>query len=254
MNEVNEKLAKSLTANSVELIPFLPYLLQDLWELGSSAEEITNLLSEYCNINKNTKVLDLACGKGAVSIKVAKRFKCQVLGVDIMEDFIECANKKAIEHKVDNICKFKAEDITKTVNKIGGYDIVILGAVGDVLGSQEETLVKLIKTIKTGGYIIIDDVYSKDENSNKYITKKQWAKLFNKLNLKLIKDSIATVDDITDTNNEQQKMIRKRAEELKFMHPDKASLFDEYVQSQNEECDELENDIIGVTLLLQRNK
>ena len=39
---------------------------------------------------------------------------------------------------------------------------------------------------------------------------------------------------------------------MKLIHPNEASLFDEYVQSQNEECDELENDIIGVTLLLQK--
>lgn len=66
MNETKEKLAKSLTANSIELIPFLPYLLQDLWELGSSSEEITDLLSDYCELNEDSKILDLACGKGAV--------------------------------------------------------------------------------------------------------------------------------------------------------------------------------------------
>jgi hypothetical protein len=33
MSTVEEKLAKSLTAESTELIPYLPYLLQDLWEL-----------------------------------------------------------------------------------------------------------------------------------------------------------------------------------------------------------------------------
>lgn len=40
MSNVEEKLAKSLTAESTELIPYLPYLLQDLWELGSSPKDI----------------------------------------------------------------------------------------------------------------------------------------------------------------------------------------------------------------------
>ena len=31
---IEEKLARSLTADSTQLIPYLPYLLQDLWELG----------------------------------------------------------------------------------------------------------------------------------------------------------------------------------------------------------------------------
>lgn len=30
------KLAASLTAETTDLLPFLPYLLQDFWELGSA--------------------------------------------------------------------------------------------------------------------------------------------------------------------------------------------------------------------------
>jgi len=36
MSNVEEKLAKSLTAESIESIPYLPDLLQDLWEPSSS--------------------------------------------------------------------------------------------------------------------------------------------------------------------------------------------------------------------------
>jgi len=62
---VEEKLAKSLTAESVELIPYLPYLLQDLWELGSSPKDILEMITKHIPVSKETKVLDLACGKGA---------------------------------------------------------------------------------------------------------------------------------------------------------------------------------------------
>ena len=43
---VEEKLAKSLTAGSVELIPYLPYLLQDLWELGSSPKDMLEMITD----------------------------------------------------------------------------------------------------------------------------------------------------------------------------------------------------------------
>ncbi|WP_207706943.1 hypothetical protein [Alkalibaculum sporogenes] len=46
MSNVEEKLAKSLTAESTELIPYLPYLLQDLWELGSSPKDIINMIQK----------------------------------------------------------------------------------------------------------------------------------------------------------------------------------------------------------------
>ena len=43
-----------------------------------------------------------------------------------------------------------------------GFDIVILGAIGDVLGSPLETILKLKNTVKSRGYIFIDDAYGND--------------------------------------------------------------------------------------------
>ncbi|HNT04445.1 MAG TPA: class I SAM-dependent methyltransferase, partial [Bacillota bacterium] len=82
MGEVEEKLAKSLTGETTELIPYLPYLLQDLWELGSDPKEIIKLIRKNIRKVKDLKILDLACGKGAVSVKLAKELGCHVQGID----------------------------------------------------------------------------------------------------------------------------------------------------------------------------
>lgn len=81
MSIKEEKLAKSLTVDSIEIIPYLSYLLQDLWELGSSPKDMINLIFENINITENTKILDLACGKEAVSINIAKKFGYLVKGI-----------------------------------------------------------------------------------------------------------------------------------------------------------------------------
>ena len=140
MSNVEEKLAKSLTAESTELIPYLPYLLQDLWELGSSPIDIIDMIQKYIQVSEKTKVLDLACGKGAVSVQVAEAFGCRVKGIDIIPKFIDYANIKAQEYSVDNLCEFKVGDINEAVKVEKDYDIVILGAVGDVLGNPDETI------------------------------------------------------------------------------------------------------------------
>lgn len=136
MPTVEEKLAKSLTAESIELIPYLPYLLQDLWELGSSPRDILDLITEHIQVSKETRVLDLACGKGAVSVNLAKELGCMVKGIDLMPEFIAFALDKAQEFGVGELCEFVVGDITKLVETEKGYDLVILGAVGDVLGNS----------------------------------------------------------------------------------------------------------------------
>lgn len=251
MKSVEEKLAKSLTASSTELIPYLPYLLQDLWELGSSPGDILDLITGHIGVSVQTRVLDLACGKGSVGVHLAKKLGCMVKGIDIIPEFIEFAIKKAREYGVEEFCEFMAGDITESVKTERGYDIVIYGAVGDVLGDWEETITLLKNTVKKGGYIIIDDAYGNGGSDSKYLTREQWLRLFRDKGVRLIDEKAAMDDELTALNNEQQKMIIKRAGELKERLPEKAGLFDGYIQSQREECDELENDISGVTMLLQ---
>ena len=54
-----------------------------------------------------------------------------------------------------------------------------------------------------------------------------------------------------EMNDEQQAWIRNRANELKARFPEKASLFDGDIQSQQAECEEIVNDMSCVTMLLQ---
>lgn len=251
MSIIEEKLAKSLTANNTELIPYLPYLLQDLWELGSSPNDIISMMKKNIELSKDLKILDLACGKGAVTVKIAESTGCNVKAIDIMPEFIDFAKKKAIEYGVENNCIFEVDDINKSVKNERNYDVVILGAVGDVLGNHEETIVKLKNIINQNGFIFIDDAYGNGEN---YISKNEWLKIFEDEGLVLIDEKINFQDEIKDLNDEQQSFIIQRANELKTKYVDKAHLFDGYIESQRDECDELENDVNGVTMLLKRIK
>jgi hypothetical protein len=69
--------------------------------------------------------------------------------------------------------------------------------------------------------------------------------------VKLIDERFNEEAELESLNDEQQSFIVKRANELKEKHPDKAYLFDSYIKSQQAECDEMENEISGVTMLLQ---
>ena len=254
MQTVEEKLAKSLTAESVELIPHLPYLLQDLWELGSSPKDMLDMITRHIHVSDQTRVLDLACGKGAVSIKLAQELGCRVKGIDIIPEFIKYANNKAKEYGVEKLCEFATGDINESVKSEKDYDIVILGSVGDVLGTPEETIGMLKKTIKSEGYILIDDGYGKEGSNVDYYTKDEWTAIFKKSKVRLLEDKIIDSDELADINRDQQGFIVKRANELKKTYPEKAFLFEGYINSQQAECDELENEMMCVTMLLQTEK
>lgn len=252
MSQVEEKLAKSLTADTVELIPYLPYLLQDLWELGSSPVDIIHLIKKHIPITPNSRILDLGCGKGAVSIKIAKTFASHIKGIDIMPSFILTAREKAAMFGVESLCLFVVEDINVSVKFEKNYDIVILGAVGSVLGNPEETLQKLSNVIKQNGYLILDDGYAINGDDDTYTTKETWLKHITNSGFTLIEDLLVDEVQFDEVLEEQITVLSKRVEELKQQYPDRSHLFDQYLASQKAEIHDLTTDVIGVTLLLKK--
>lgn len=57
-------------------------------------------------------------------------------------------------------------------------------------------------------------------------------------------------EELNALNDRQQEKIAGRALELKKAHPELVDLFDGYLRSQQAECEDLEQRITGVTMLL----
>ena len=256
--ETEEKLARSLTAETTELLPYLPYLLQDFWELGSVPDAITELISQHVNLSEHTKILDLACGKGAVSVKIAKKLQAKVKGIDIIPSFIEFAVQKTKEFHVDGLCEFVVDDVNEAVKKERDYDCVVFVSAGNVLGNADETLHKLKATIKPGGYLIIEDAFLSKNSSmddikcyyEEYLTEQQWMALFEEAGLELI-DTFCDDNQTSDKETEMAN-ITARANELIIKHPDKRELFEGYLRRQQNEYDDLDNNLTCATWVLRK--
>ena len=263
IKEIEEKLACSLSAETTELLPFLPYLLQDFWELGSDPEVMCGLIQKHVDLSPETRVLDLACGKGAISVKIAERLQAKVKGIDILPEFIEYAVRKASEYNATDLCEFIIGDINEAIDHEKDYDIVIFGAAGIVLGNPAEMLRKLKSVIKPGGYILIDEGYLPDNvkqsdvkcNSYELLTEKQWATLFREAELELV-DTVFDENNNTPASGDRETgmgFITARADELIEMHPDKKAIFEGYVLNQQNEYDDIDNTLICATWILKKH-
>jgi len=222
---------------------------------------MVRLIEKYVDLQSDTKILDLACGKGAVSVKIAERLRAKVKGIDITPEFIEYAREKAKEYGVENLCDFTLGDINETVKIEKDYDCVILGAVGPgVLGGPAETLRKLKTAVKPGGYILIEDGFIADESSREkirhnkdiHLTEQQWHDLFEEAGLELCETASGFGEGDLDSVSGMA-AITKRANELIEKHPDKKDLLEKYVSSQQNEYDDIDDSLICVTWVLRRD-
>ncbi len=250
MESLEAKVVKSLDGEDNELYNFIPYLLQDLWEIGSSPEEIIDMVKRYID-HSDISVLDLGCGKGAVSVKLAKSIGCKVKGIDAVKNFIDYARNKAKEFGVTDICQFEVGDIREYFGE--SYDLVIFGACGDVLGDLDATLAKLMEMVRSGGFVIIDDAFCEaDKRIDGYLTHEEVISIFKKNKVELIQEDIISKEIQEDVNDINTQNIIQRAKELKKKFPDKSKIFDDYVRKQIDECKVLENEVKCVTWLLRK--
>jgi ubiquinone/menaquinone biosynthesis C-methylase UbiE len=255
MDTVKKSIVKSLDGLEFGLFPYLSYLLQDLWEIGASPDIIIDLVKKHDSLKKESRILDLGCGKGAVLIRLVKEFGCQGHGIDALPEFIDEANKYAQKNKVAQKCNFEIGDIRRMVDQLKDYNLVILGSIGPVFGDIKSTLLKVQSCIKNDGYIILDDGYLSNNSelkSSVYFNETETLSQIEAAKMKIINQIVLNSDYIKKANKKIYNHIRNRAIEMMNKYPEDQSIFEGYLKSQEEENDLLENHITCVTWLLKK--
>ena len=274
-NEERQSLEQSVVTamdgTDPELYPYLPYILQDTWEIGADPQVMVRLARRHVIGNMEKKVLDLGCCKGAVSIALARMLPCRCHGIDAVEAFIDEARQKAPAFGVADRCTFEAGDIrvwverdadTKTVASaesgaasVPKFDIIVLGAIGPVLGDYFETLTRLGGYLARGGFVFIDDGYIPDGStfSHPLIQKRgDVTRQITRAGMRLVDEEIIGADDMHTSNEAIHQPLVRRCRELMEKHPEKRRLFEGYIRKQEEEIDVLENRIVCSTMVVTR--
>lgn len=66
----------------------------------------------WLNISAGSHILEIASGSGGPALYLAKKFNCQITGVDINEEGIKTANQKALDANITN-AKFQLADVNQ---------------------------------------------------------------------------------------------------------------------------------------------
>ncbi len=255
INTVEESVVLAMDGTDSNLFPYLPYILQDLWEIGTSPEAVLKLIKKHTTDRSSLKVLDLGCGKGAVSIKLAKAFKCHCHGVDAVEEFIDEAENRAKEINVDKYCRFESDDIRARISDLKNYDVIILGAIGPVFGDYYSTLSKVSECIRENGLVVVDDGYIDDGSEYSHPLAEQKSVILKQASdarMELIDEIIINKNEIKESDEHIYRNIKRRCQDLIEKHPGKRELFIDYIRKQEEENEILETKLVCSTMVFRK--
>ena len=117
---------------------------------------------------KNTdRVLECACGTGAISIFIAPVCK-ELIVSDYSVGMLKQAKKKLKNY--DNI-EYKMVDITDIEAEDNSFDVVVAGNVIHLLADPQRAMNELTRVCKDGGRLVIPTYINGDEGTNKLAVK-----------------------------------------------------------------------------------
>lgn len=253
MEDLKHSVVRSLDGSGIEIYAHLPYILQDLWAFGADPSVMLDLVRTGIE-EKNPRILDLGCGKGAVSITIARELECTVKGIDAMPEFIESAERYARQFGVQDRCDFEVGDIRTKIRELKGFDVIILGAIGPVFGDLEATLRILAGSLRASGHVLLDDGYIPNGSRADHDPCLRRADFYGQIasaGFAIVREVIFTRETIEEDNRRIYGHLEKRIQELIASYPGKKAFFDAYLRSQEYENERLARELVTGTWLLR---
>jgi ubiquinone/menaquinone biosynthesis C-methylase UbiE/uncharacterized metal-binding protein len=112
-----------------------------------ATHELINLLTP----GKNMKVLDIGCGKGHTSVYIAKKYGCQVVGIDILPESIAEAKKYAQKNNVSHLVNFQVADAHNLPFANDEFDMTLSQAVLILTDDKHKVICEASRVLKPGG-------------------------------------------------------------------------------------------------------
>ena len=240
------------------LLPYIPRLLAGLWSLGVPPETVVKLLQDQDCAAEADTVLDLGCGKGAISITLARQFGFRVYGIDFFAPFIEEARERARDLGVSDICRFETGDIKKTVRGSADYDMVMLIWMGSVLGSAGESVQQIRRLVRPQGYMVIGDGCLKGDAKAdhpflyRFTSRDIMLKQLTMYGDVIQKEMVIPPDTINPFYRDYIDSLKRGAEECATGHPEHAGILWEYVNTHEEICRTMEDTIASCLWMLKK--
>jgi SAM-dependent methyltransferase len=137
------------------------------WEIAERDHELQNptsvekilLLGSYLRLNPESRVLDLACGKGGPATILASAYGCRITGVEIRAAFADAARERIAAVGLDGLVEIHTADAATFPLEPESLDAALCLGAAFVWGTIADAAAVLVPAVRPGGYVAIGEPY-----------------------------------------------------------------------------------------------
>ncbi len=209
----------------VALYPHLDELFSGLPSLGSTPRRTAAML-EGCGLRRGSRAVDLACGKGAFAMEVARRFGWRVLGVDACGPFVERARRSARRRGLEKLCEFRVGDV-RGFRAACRFDAAFMLGLDPVARASR----RLRGLVRPGGVYVIDDAVGEGSGSVAP-TRAAVRRMIEQLGDTVVGEDMPARHSVESLNARLYERLRERARALRRREKGMGAALDEFLERQ----------------------
>jgi len=124
-----------------------------------TSEEKLLLLGRRIRLGLESRVLDVASGRGGPAILLAREFGCTIEGIEIAPEFHAAAVERAASAGLAERASFRLADAAREELAAGAYDAALCLGASFVYGGLAATLDALEPAVRPGGHVVVGEPY-----------------------------------------------------------------------------------------------
>ncbi|MGD9078893.1 MAG: class I SAM-dependent methyltransferase [Desulfobacterales bacterium] len=213
---MNERLTPSSIYELIAEVGFKKY-----FHLGGL--DATRALIDLCPVKANSHVIDIGCASGKTACDLARRYGCNVIGVDILPGMVELAKERASIEGVTGKVDFMVGDAQKLPMGDDLFDIVLGEFITGLVNDKEGAISEYVRVAKPGGTIglneatwlkmpppqeIIGFLDRTVGYKNELFTTEGWKNLLERFGIKQIRAITYKSESLSDPKEDIKDLIR----------------------------------------------
>jgi SAM-dependent methyltransferase len=157
---MRSSIVRERTRDNARVIPRYYAVAEAAHELQNpTSEEKLVLLGRRLGLGPESRVLDVASGRGGPALVLAREFGCAIEGIEIEPAFRDVAIARAADAGLSERLSFRLDDASKADLPVETYDTALCLGASFVYGDLAETVARLASTVKPGGFVVVGEPY-----------------------------------------------------------------------------------------------